>query len=178
MFKDIKWFEWLYAVDEFWNVFSYSKKWTWWHKWKIIKNWICNWYHRVTLTRDKIKYYMLVHRLVSDAFIPNPENKPFVNHKNWIRNDNRVENLEWCTASENWIHSFRVLKNIQYMKWKFWKLNHRSKTVFQYDLLWNFIKEFWSTREVNRILWFSRTGISDCCTWKSNKSNWFIWKYI
>lgn len=177
MFKNIKWFEWLYAIDEFWNVFSYSKKWTWWHKWKVIKNWICNWYHRVTLTRDKIKYYMSVHRLVADAFIPNPENKPQVNHINWIKDDNRAENLEWVTQSENWIHSFRILWNKCFNKSRFGYLSTRWKTVLQFTLDWIFLQSYWSTREVNRILWFSRTGVSDCCIWKTNKSNWFIWKY-
>lgn len=50
-----------------------------------------------------------VHRLFAQSFIPNPEKKPDINHKNGVRNDNRFENLEWCTRSENVLHSRRVL---------------------------------------------------------------------
>lgn len=64
-------------------------------------------YMRIALkNKDKVKDY-LVHRLVAKTFIPNPENKRFVNHKNGNKEDNRVENLEWCTQKENMQHAVK-----------------------------------------------------------------------
>lgn len=67
-------------------------------------------YLRVSMTKggDFKQATHPAHRLVARAFIPNPENKPFINHINGVKSDNRVENLEWCTQSENMKHAIET----------------------------------------------------------------------
>ena len=69
-------------------------------------------YVRVSLSNQNNKSKFNVHRLVAEAFIPNVHTKKEVNHKNGIKTDNRVENLEWVTSSENTKHSFNIGLNI------------------------------------------------------------------
>lgn len=68
-------------------------------------------YCRQTSTNKRKDLY--VHRLVAEYFIPNPQNKKQVNHKNCIRNDNRVENLEWCSSKENNEYTLKIGNTIR-----------------------------------------------------------------
>lgn len=65
-------------------------------------------YSVVKLCHESIPFQAKVNRLVAEAFIPNPLEKPFTNHINGIKTDNSVENLEWCTAKENTIHAYKT----------------------------------------------------------------------
>ena len=75
-----------------------------------------NGYYQFSVVIKRKRITAIAHRIVAKYFIPNPENKSQVNHKNGIKTDNRVENLEWVSHSENMKHSFRVLKNKPYDK--------------------------------------------------------------
>lgn len=68
-------------------------------------------YKQVCLSDNGKHKYRLVHRVVAEAFIPNPEYKPQINHIDGNPSNNNVENLEWCTAKENQWHSLNILKN-------------------------------------------------------------------
>lgn len=152
---------------------------------KLLKN--NHWYLNVWLTKNWEEKIFLAHRLIAITFIPNPENKPHINHINWIKSDNRVENLEWCTASENMKHAWDtglkiitknnfIINNPNYWKWKFWKNHSRSKSVFQYKKAGEFIKEHCSIFEASKNTGINRWNISSCCSWKLNSAGGFIWR--
>ena len=123
MFKPIENYEDLYMIDELGNVKSLprsrinNKGYKCTTKERILKPQIRNNYLFVRLSKNGIKETYSVHRLVAKHFIPNPENKPYVNHIDGDRLNNRVSNLEWVSASENMLHScYQLNKNVRAVK--------------------------------------------------------------
>lgn len=84
---------------------------------KVLKTFVCgSGYSEIILTKGSQRKPKLIHRLVAEAFIPNPEGKREVNHKNGDKFDNDISNLEWATPSENQRHSRRVLGSKSYQR--------------------------------------------------------------
>lgn len=77
-------------------------------KWEQIKPHISNGYYRVTFTHKGRMESHFVHRLVLSAFSSRIKDKPYVNHKNGTKTDNRIENLEWCSQRENVVHAYKM----------------------------------------------------------------------
>lgn len=111
------------------------------------------------------------HRLVAEAFIPNPNNYPCINHKDENRKNNNVENLEWCTYKYNINYGNRTKKQIRS------HVPYKSVSVLQYDLNNNFIKEWKSIKEAEHYYNISKNTISQCCQKIQKTAGGFIWKY-
>lgn len=106
-FKTIRWFE-NYQVSDLWRVKSLNYRRTW--KEQLLKPRVDkDWYMQVWLCLFWKQSNFQVHRLVGYAFLDNVNNKEQINHKNWFKYDNNIENLEWCTQSENMQHRYKTL---------------------------------------------------------------------
>lgn len=135
-------------------------------------------YVRATL-RYKGEYVKFsVHRLVAISFIPNPENKPEVNHKDMVRWNNNYLNLEWATTLENQHHAHESNKKREVfapMRGKT-KSDKIGKPVGQYNLEGKLIKRFNSYSEASRETRVNPTCIAECIKGFHKTSGGFIWK--
>jgi len=135
-------------------------------------------YHMVILCKNGERSYKTIHRLVAIAFIPNPENKPQVNHIDGNTINNSVENLEWCTPSENEIHSFRKLGRISPTKGLFGKYSANPKSVYQIDIKTNKIIMFFdSVIDASIKMKIDKTSISRCCRKEKGTAGGYKWQY-
>ncbi len=113
-----------------------------------------------------------VHRLVAEAFIPNPKRFPQINHKNEIRDDNHAENLEWCTNRYNLNYGNHNQKMAQTLR----KIKP-SKPVLQFNLS-GALKHRWnSLHEIERSLGYRHGNISRCCKGLYKQAYGYIWKF-
>ncbi len=185
--KDIKGYEGLYQVSNLGRVKSLDRyivnknNKQQYYNGKILKGNIRKGYLKLTLSKDNSQKTVPIHILVAKAFIPNPENKPEVNHIDGEKTNNCVSNLEWATRSENELHAYKnglakpSLKQKEAVA-KYAKENY-SKKVLQYDLNGNFIKEWNSMHDVWRELGIRPSYICRCCKGLRNHTYGYVWKY-
>lgn len=114
IWKDIEGYEGFYQVSNFGTIKSLSRYIKFGNKTRYSNERILKFhkdkdgYKKVILQKSGKAQNYLIHRLVAQAFIPNPDNKPQINHKDGDKQNNKVDNLEWCTPSENMIHAFKT----------------------------------------------------------------------
>ena len=119
-------------------------------------------YLRITLSHKNKRKKISIHREVAKLFIPNPKNLETVNHKDYNRTNNNVDNLEWMTAKDNLLYSID---------------RHYRKAVIQMDLQGNILKEWSSAYEVEKQIGYKATTISRCCLGKNKTYMKCLWKF-
>lgn len=124
-------------------------------------------YSQVVLYKDGVAKTIRLNTLIARMFVPNPEEKPYVNHIDGNKDNNRADNLEWVTAKENTAHAYRT-----------GLLVHYTKTVLQIDDNCNVVNEYSSLKEAAESVHGSRGNICSACKKKGrNRAYGFYWKY-
>ena len=152
--KDIVGYEGIYGITSCGRVWSYRRK-----KFLTPRK-SSNGYLQVILCKDGQRKGYSLHRLVADAYIPNPDNLPQVNHKDENKANNCLQNLEWCDAKYNMNYGTRTEKT--------------KKSILQYTLDGEFVREWPSASDVSREV---QSNIVACLKGRNKTAYGFIWKY-
>lgn len=178
--KDIEGYEGLYQVSDLGNVRSLNYNKT--RKIKVLKPRNGGkGYKVVYLTKNGQQQNYYIHKLVGKAFLPNPENKPCIDHINTDKTDNRKTNLRWVTYQENSNnpiskekHKNKVPKP---MLGVFGEKHPNSIPILQLGFNGVLIKEWSCASEVQRELGYKKSYIGSCCKGKHNSAYGFKWQY-
>lgn len=142
---------------------------------RILKPWDNNGYRQIALSKRRREH---IHRLVAEAFIPKDDIRNQINHINGVRSDNRVENLERCTPSENQRHRYEVLQQKGTCIGRFSKEHPSSKPVSAIRLVNGEQYDFDCGLDAIRAGIATDSGsITRCCQGKIRHHNGFVWSY-
>lgn len=176
VWRDVKGYEGLYQVSNLGNIRNIQAK-----PFTILKHRITSYgYDRVALySGNRKRKDIYVHRLVAEAFIPNPENLPFINHKDEVKTNNCVSNLEWCTQKYNNHYGSRAEVYERFRTGAF-RRNPRKYTqaIRQFDSNGNLIREWTSIAEIRASgFWRNAGNILLCCNGKQEHAYGFRWQF-
>lgn len=157
IWKPVVGYEPYYEVSSLWRVKN--------KKWLIMKS---NRQSKGYMQIDLKWKLFLIHRLVAQAFIPNPENKPYINHKDLNPENNNLNNLEWCTQSENLIHYHTYMETTNTIE-EAYELgkNHKAESLSNVFAILQFIqsKNFTCDQLHQIALWLEDIKGSDYDDW-------------
>jgi len=187
VWKDIEGYEGLYQVSSLGNVRSlnyqkrgYAKNLT-----PKVNN---RGYEWVELRKNGKKKQFVIHRLVGEAFLENPNNYPIINHKDENKTNNKVDNLEWCTLSYNVKYSME--RHPERYKVSFSHKGNRAKRDFyklktkyanvhinQLSIMGEFIKQWFNFAELKHAKNYHNTSIKECCEGKRKTAYGYRWEF-
>lgn len=201
IWKDVVGYEGLYQISSFGRLKHFSTR----FGWNILKNTNKKgWYFNVVLRSKNGNRSVKLHRLVAEAFIPNPENKREINHIDLNKQNNRVENLEWCSHKENIQHYIKlaypektdrpinrkrknksIKKNNNIPQVVVNRRIYHSRKVLQYSMNGEFLNLFESAKSASKITGVCLRNIHQVASKEPfnskgavrKQAGGFIWKY-
>lgn len=184
IWKDIKGYEGEYQVSNLGNVKSLERYMTkpnrwggqtvYFHKEKQISKNLCKGYYKVHLYKDTEREIKSVHRLVAEAFLPNPNNLAQVNHKDENKLNNNVDNLEWCTHEYNMAYGTGRIRAGQ----KHINLKALSKPVMQYTKDGKLVNTYPSIAEAGRQLGVCSRSIGQVANARKGTAYGYQWRFV